>query len=152
MQIVAFAFHLAHALPVQIIHCQDSMKNPVRMQEIASAAKLSVATVSRALNNHPAIPKKTRVRVQKVARKLGYRPNAMIGALMAQIRSRKPAVMAYFAFIRRYLDKPLSSDMVQVNVLESHRLDFMWPASPTPRRETNQLDCPVGWSGISSPW
>lgn len=73
------------------------MKEPVRMQEIAAAAGVSVATVSRALNNHPAIPGETRTRIRRIARRLGYRPNPMIGALMTQIRGRKRSPVANLA-------------------------------------------------------
>lgn len=53
--------------------------------DIAEELKLSVSTVSRALNDHPNISVKTKDRVKKMARKLGYRPNA----LAAGLRSNK---------------------------------------------------------------
>ena len=51
--------------------------------EIAKIAGVSRSTVSRALQNHSAIPEKTRKRLQKLAEKLGYRPNPLVSALMA---------------------------------------------------------------------
>ena len=51
--------------------------------EIAKIAGVSRSTVSRALQNHSAIPVKTRKRLQKLAEKLGYRPNPLVSALMA---------------------------------------------------------------------
>ncbi len=51
--------------------------------EIAKIAGVSRSTVSRALQNHSAIPEKTRKRIQKLAEKLGYRPNPLVSALMA---------------------------------------------------------------------
>lgn len=49
--------------------------------DIADELGLSVSTVSRALNDHPNISIKTKERVKKMARKLGYRPNAMAAGL-----------------------------------------------------------------------
>ncbi len=59
------------------------------MQTIADAAKVSRATVSRALRNHPNLPIETRQRIQAVARQFGYRPNPMVAALMAQLKAVK---------------------------------------------------------------
>ncbi len=55
--------------------------------QIAQRSGLSRSTVSRALQNHPAIPLRTRQRVQKIAEELGYRPNPFVSALMA-VRGR----------------------------------------------------------------
>lgn len=51
--------------------------------QIAQRSGLSRSTVSRALQNHPAIPLETRQRVQRIATELGYRPNPFVSALMA---------------------------------------------------------------------
>lgn len=49
--------------------------------DIAEELKLSVSTVSRALNNHPNISTRTKEKVKKMANKLGYRPNAIAAGL-----------------------------------------------------------------------
>jgi LacI family transcriptional regulator len=49
--------------------------------DIAEELKLSVSTVSRALNDHPNISVRTKEKVKKMARKMGYRPNAMAAGL-----------------------------------------------------------------------
>ncbi|MEM6821119.1 MAG: LacI family DNA-binding transcriptional regulator [Verrucomicrobiota bacterium] len=49
--------------------------------EIASETGYHQTTVSRALKNHPAIPKKTCEVIQKAARKLGYTPDPALSAL-----------------------------------------------------------------------
>ncbi|WP_143305070.1 LacI family DNA-binding transcriptional regulator [Chitinophaga vietnamensis] len=49
--------------------------------DIAAELQLSVSTVSRALNDHPAISARTKDRVKKTARKMGYRPNALAAGL-----------------------------------------------------------------------
>jgi LacI family transcriptional regulator len=49
--------------------------------DIAEELELSVSTVSRALNDHPNISAKTKEKVKKMARKMGYRPNTMAAGL-----------------------------------------------------------------------
>lgn len=56
------------------------------MKDVARAAGLSRSAVSLALRRDPSIPEATRQRVEAAARKVGYRPNPMIGALMSELR------------------------------------------------------------------
>jgi len=49
--------------------------------DIAAALKLSPATISRALNNHPHVKEKTKGAVLKMAAELGYRRNNMASGL-----------------------------------------------------------------------
>jgi LacI family transcriptional regulator len=58
-----------------------SVRSEKTIVDIAEELQLSVSTVSRALNDHPNISVKTKERVRKMARKLGYRPNAMAAGL-----------------------------------------------------------------------
>lgn len=58
-----------------------SARSEKTIVDIAAELQLSVSTVSRALNDHPNISLKTKERVRKMARKLGYRPNAMAAGL-----------------------------------------------------------------------
>ncbi len=75
------------------------MKSAPRLKDVAAAAGVSVMTVSLALRNHTSLPLTTRTRVQKVAAKLGYRPDPNISQLMERVRSKKPSltgtVLAY---------------------------------------------------------
>lgn len=48
----------------------------IGIKEVASAAGVSVTTVSHALNGKGRLPEATRVRVRRIADQLGYRPNA----------------------------------------------------------------------------
>jgi LacI family transcriptional regulator len=48
----------------------------VTIKDIAKAAGVSHPTVSRALNNHPAISEATRERIVELAKEMGYLPNA----------------------------------------------------------------------------
>ncbi|MBV9489602.1 MAG: LacI family DNA-binding transcriptional regulator [Verrucomicrobia bacterium] len=58
------------------------------MAEIAQRLGVAPSTVSRALRADPQIGVETRQRVQETARKMGYRPNPLVSALMASRRRR----------------------------------------------------------------
>lgn len=60
------------------------------MKDVAAAAGFAPATVSLALRNHHSLPAATRERIWSVARRLGYRPNPLISALMVSLRSNRP--------------------------------------------------------------
>jgi LacI family transcriptional regulator len=54
------------------------------IREVAAAAGVSVATASKALNDRGRMAPETRARVQRIAREIGYRPNAMARALVGR--------------------------------------------------------------------
>lgn len=53
----------------------------VSMKDISVACGVSVATVSKALNDHDDIGRETKERIRRIAREMGYLPNAMARAL-----------------------------------------------------------------------
>ncbi len=61
-------------------------KPVVTLKDVAARAKVSLATVSYALRQHPKIPVATRELIATAARELGYRPNPRVASLMAHIR------------------------------------------------------------------
>jgi LacI family transcriptional regulator len=63
------------------------MHNPVRIEDVARAAGVSTATVSRALSRPERVREATRVRVQQAVQKLGYVPDAS-GRALASGRTR----------------------------------------------------------------
>lgn len=72
----------------------------INVREIAKAAKVSHTTVSLALRNHPRVSERTRQRICTLAAKMGYRPNALVSALMRHIRSnRQVATQEVVAFL-----------------------------------------------------
>jgi len=58
------------------------------VRELARRLGLHHSTVARALSNHPGISSDTRARVLREAEKSGYRANALVNALMTQVRQR----------------------------------------------------------------
>ena len=62
---------------------------PVSHREIAKVAGVSQSTVSRALRNHPRLPRETCIEIQEIAQRLGYRTNALVATLTKQLRMSK---------------------------------------------------------------
>jgi len=62
----------------------------VTLALLARRAGVHVSTVSRALRNDPRIPARTRQRLQRLAVRLGYRPNPLVSALMQLRRAANP--------------------------------------------------------------
>jgi LacI family transcriptional regulator len=56
----------------------------VKIVDVAKAAQVSVATVSRALNNNDSVSPELALRVREAAERLGYRPNAIARSLRRQ--------------------------------------------------------------------
>ena len=65
---------------------------PPNIRQIARRLDMSHTTVSLALRGHPRISLETRERVRALADELGYRPNALVSALMRQVRSNRRIV------------------------------------------------------------
>ncbi|WP_309085609.1 LacI family DNA-binding transcriptional regulator [Chelativorans sp.] len=59
------------------------MAGRTRIYDVASAAGVSIATASRALNGSGRMTAETRERVKRVAAELGFRPNAMARGLLS---------------------------------------------------------------------
>lgn len=60
-------------------------------RQLALLAKVSPATVSMALHNHPRVSVATRARIVRLARKFNYRVDGRIGELMRTIRAHSPS-------------------------------------------------------------
>lgn len=61
----------------------------VTQKDIAEKCNVSTMTVSLALRNSPLISEQTRETVKAAAREMGYRPNPLVSALMANRRGQK---------------------------------------------------------------
>ncbi len=69
---------LLHKAPQRILM---KKKKEVTIYDLARELNYSPSTISRALNNHKSIGKKTTKEIQKVANDLGYRPNSIAASL-----------------------------------------------------------------------
>ena len=70
------------------------------MRAIAAEAGVTHATVSMALRNHPLISTRTRRKVERIARKLGYRPDPEVAKLMHHLRMKhKPMFKSTLAAV-----------------------------------------------------
>jgi len=78
-------------------------KTNVSTLEIARRAGCNQSTVSRALRNDPRIPSSTRQRIKRLATRMGYRPNALVAALMAHIKiNRRAPCQSTLGWINHY--------------------------------------------------
>jgi len=67
------------------------MKNRITVRDIAKEAKVHYTTVARALKDDPRISQAKREEIQKIAKRLGYVPDAMVAALAAYRQQLRPA-------------------------------------------------------------
>lgn len=123
------------------------------LQQIADAANVSRMTVSLALRNHPRISPSTRERIQRLARELGYRPDAEVSKLMSYLRRAKPARSASTIALLTTAGKPqpwqfnrhfrkFYEGACRRAEASGYRLDEFWLKEPglTSRRLTRILD------------
>lgn len=77
------------------------------MQDVAEAAGVHRTTVSLALRDSPKLPAKTRAQVQAVAKRLGYRPDPLVSALMtARVSRRRQVFQGTLAFLSNDAKRP----------------------------------------------
>lgn len=77
------------------------------MQDVAEAAGVHRTTVSLALRDSPKLPVATRAQVQAVAKRLGYRPNPLVSALMtARAARRRRVFQGTLAFLSNDAKRP----------------------------------------------
>jgi LacI family transcriptional regulator len=76
------------------------LPKPTSIRQIARVAKLHPATVARALRNDPRITETTRKRIEALAKKMGYRPDPELAAMMTRVKASRPhSYQESFAFI-----------------------------------------------------
>jgi LacI family transcriptional regulator len=96
------------------------------MKEIAAKAHVSIATVSRALNNDPSVTDETRTHILKIVDKLDYRPNVLarnfaqkksnlIGLILPEISDE------YFTEVIKGVDEIAFSQNLYTVVASSHK-------------------------------
>ncbi len=69
--------------------CTIEKRNNPNLRELALAAGVSIASVSRALGGKSKVTAEKRLKIQAIARKMGYQPNLHVGQMMSSIRSKR---------------------------------------------------------------
>lgn len=94
------------------------------MKDIAAEAGVHQTTVSLALRNHPSLPLQTRERIQKLADKMGYRPDPALSALIAYRQTTKQTPMdQVIAFVVNCRDEQeFNESHVYSQLLEGARM------------------------------
>jgi len=82
------------------VYMPNTPERRPNMQQIGQAAGVSKSAVSLAMRNDPRIPESTRLRIQTIAREMGYRRNPVVDSLMTQLRAgRQPTFQANIGLI-----------------------------------------------------
>jgi DNA-binding LacI/PurR family transcriptional regulator len=99
---------------------QAQMRAPMDIREIASRAKVSIATVSRTINRVPTVDPQLAKRVWKVVDELGYYPNSAARSLVSG-RSR------VFGLIVSEITNPFFPEIVQTfeNLAVQHNYEIL---------------------------
>ncbi|AHF92184.1 transcriptional regulator [Opitutaceae bacterium TAV5] len=147
------------------------MKKRITIREIAARVGLHYSSVSLALRNDPCLPEKTRAKIKKLATKMGYVPDAALGALAAYRNSRRPhpvhSELAYLtdrapdepfsAAIRHYAQKQaahLGYNLVEYNLASGdtrdlHRLQAIWWNRGVRGIMIGPVDTPAPLAGVT---
>jgi LacI family transcriptional regulator len=128
------------------------MANNVTLQDLAECAGVHRSTVSLALRDHPRISPEVRQRMQALAKKMGYRVNPLVSALMQSRRTGRVTRHATIAYVisspTRYGWRPPHHDRPDYfpGAAEraddlGYKLEHFWLAEPgmTPERFCNIL-------------
>lgn len=87
----------------------------ISMKDVAKSCGVSVATVSKALNNHSDISEGTRKRIKQVADELGYHPNSVARALKTN-RSYNIGVLLNDGLAHEYFAEVLESFRAEAEI------------------------------------
>ncbi len=104
---------------------RGAMPVSVTIKDVARAAGVSVASVSRALNGHSSVTDATRVRIKKAAAKLRYMPNSAARSLITQRTQTIGALLpdlhgAFFSELIRGIDLAARERGMHLLVSSSH--------------------------------
>jgi LacI family transcriptional regulator len=101
------------------------MTKKVTIHDIARKLNITASTVSRALNDHPKISKKTKKLVQQTAEKLGYERNTIASALRSGTSKLVGVIVpnidrSFFSSIISGIEKILNPAGYHVIITQSH--------------------------------
>lgn len=105
----------------------------VTMQDVAKAANVSRATVSRVLSNHPSIKLETRSHVMYWVRKLGYEPNQLAQSLAG---NRNNLIGVLFSD----LSNPLYASLITAIVREAEKEGFSVIVGDAQREKAREVN------------
>ncbi|XHR30656.1 MAG: LacI family DNA-binding transcriptional regulator [Chthoniobacteraceae bacterium] len=112
------------------------------LQAIAEKTGVSKMSVSRALGNKPGVSEALRQRILDVARKMGYRPNPLVTAYMASLRSRRGRPSFETGTVLAYLER--------ADLMQEARGEHYLGASAAAEEQGYKLDrFIVGEAGLS---
>ncbi|MFA7342763.1 MAG: LacI family DNA-binding transcriptional regulator [Terrimicrobiaceae bacterium] len=83
----------------------EKKSSRVSVGDIARAAGVSKTSVAFALQNRPGVSEATRERIKKIARKLGYAPDARMDAWMARLRDAKSKDLLPIAWLNTHVEE-----------------------------------------------
>jgi DNA-binding LacI/PurR family transcriptional regulator len=122
--------------------CIEEQGMRVSIKDIAKSAGVSHSTVSRALSNSPLIPAATRRRIERLARKMGYSPNAIARGLVTR-RTKTIGVVVTF------IDDPFAAQVVrgieEMAADNGYRV-FLGTSHNDPVREVSLVQALREWS------
>ncbi|QPC83355.1 LacI family DNA-binding transcriptional regulator [Phototrophicus methaneseepsis] len=113
-------------------HQNNHANNPT-MNEVAKAAGVSVATVSRVINGNKGVSKKLEQRVQKAIQELNYHPSSLA-------RSFKMQETRLIGLIIPLLDHPFFSRLAQVMEQELFKNNYRAIICNTEENEARELE------------
>ena len=93
----------------------------VSMKDISKACGVSVATVSKALNDHSDIGEETKQHIRQVARQMGYSPNLSARAL----KTNKTHGIGVLFVDEGYIKEEGSPEEIFKNPQDAHLKDFL---------------------------
>lgn len=111
------------------------------IRELAQLAHVSHSTVSRALQNSPRLPLKTRTRIQALAKEQGYRPHPLVSKLMAQLPHIKTVSRSTIALVTSFPpnERSLFIDQLYAGIEErTHALGYQLEEFPL---ADHQMSC-----------
>jgi LacI family transcriptional regulator len=103
------------------------------MTDVASACSVSIATVSRVLNNNPAVDGELRMRVQAAIKSLNYRPNLLAQSMRKQETRVVGCIVANVA-------NPMTATMVSAAEEALRAANYAMVLANSGDRIANELD------------
>ena len=96
----------------------DNLKDRVTIYEVAKTAKVSLATVSRVINNKGNVTDSTKKRVEEAIRKLGYKPSSLAQGLATSKTTNIAIILPAANYV--YISNMLSG-MIDVGRIYGYR-------------------------------